>query len=133
MKTVLIVDDEINVLYGLKRILSRLSGLQVLISNNPKEALQIAARVQVDLFLVDYRMPEIHGDEFLVFAREYHPQAIRMMLSGAADLNGLSNAINRARIHRFLSKPVSKDELMFQLSQALQENDIAQLKCQQAA
>lgn len=120
-KTILIVDDEINVLYALKRNLARLGNFNVVLCTTPLEALKLAAAQHIDLFIVDYHMPRIHGDEFLVFARQLHPQAGRILLSGAVDMQGLANAINRARIHRFLAKPVQWHELHSQIQEILDQ------------
>lgn len=121
MHTIMIVDDEPNVLAGLRRTFSRVANTRVLTCEDPYEALEIAAIEEVDLFISDYQMPKMNGVEFLVFARELHPDAVRFLLSGGDDFNGLANAINKAQIHRFIAKPVVPEELLFTVRQLISQ------------
>ncbi len=126
MPRILLVDDEINVLNALRRLLQHSSlaagqtgerWLEICLS--PEAALQRADEMPVDLVISDYRMPGMDGVKFLQTMRERHPDTARIILSGYADLAGLIRAINDAGIHRFLSKPWHDDELLLAIGQTL--------------
>ena len=68
-------------------------------------------------------MPRMDGVEFLTRLRLKQPNAMRLILSGFADLEALMDAINVAEIYRFISKPWSDYELRATLSQALAHHD----------
>ena len=121
MRTIMIVDDEQNVLDGLRRTLSWAHETRVLTCSDPNAALALASQENVDLFICDYQMPHMNGVGFLVFVRELHPQASRFLSRGGDDFRGLASAINLAGIHRFISKPVEPDELLFIADQALSQ------------
>jgi two-component system, probable response regulator PhcQ len=120
MHSLLLVDDEVNVLHALRRILSKVKKWQLVTVSNPLEALEIASNSHFDLFLSDYRMPEMDGVEFLMHTKRYHPDAMRLILSGDTDFSGLVDAINKAEIYRFISKPVQSYDLVSTIEQALQ-------------
>lgn len=127
MKRIMLVDDEENILRALKRVLvltpcvynGRRFQLQVESFSSPKAALERAACVSFDLFMVDYRMPEMDGVTLLKGLRELQPEAARIVVSGYVDLNGLIGAINEAQIARFIAKPWRDYELVSAIAQTL--------------
>lgn len=127
MNRIMLVDDEEGILRSLKRLLIAtpvshggvVYPVEVEIFSSPRQALERARHKAFDLFLVDYRMPEMDGVALLKSVREIQPNAVRIILSGYADLNGLVGAINEAQIYRFLSKPWNDYELISTLGQAL--------------
>lgn len=124
---IMLVDDEEGILKALRRLLlatpctyhGATYKLAVEIFSSPAQALERAKHAAFDLFLVDYRMPEMDGVAFLKAVREIQPNAARMILSGYADLNALVGAINEAKIYRFLSKPWNDYELVCAVAEAL--------------
>ncbi len=127
MSRILIVDDEESILKALKRLLAltpctaadKRYKLTVDTFSSPLEALEKARHTAYDLVLSDYRMPVMDGVQLLKRVREIQPNAVRMIFSGYADLNGLIAAINDAGISRFIAKPWNDDELVSALGQAL--------------
>lgn len=104
MHRIMIVDDEENVLRALRRALAA-SDIDTEIFSRPHEALRRAQTANFDLVISDYRMPEMDGISFLSEMKELQPDAMRIILSGYADLEGLIAAVNAAEIFRFISKP----------------------------
>ena len=129
---IMLVDDERGVLNALRRVLTATpyrvgevaAPFAVECHESPFAALERARGKAFDLFLADYRMPGLDGVGFLKTVRELQPGAVRMILSGYADLNGLIAAINEARIDRFLSKPWNDYELVCAVTQALAYRDL---------
>jgi two-component system probable response regulator PhcQ len=125
MHRLMVVDDDPNVLSALRRSLARPGDTrhgeyQVELFEAPQRALEQLKSRPFDLILSDYRMPGMDGVKFLTTAREVQPDAIRLILSGYADLNGLVAAINEAQIFRFLAKPWHEYDLLSAVSQALE-------------
>jgi two-component system probable response regulator PhcQ len=123
---IMLVDDEVNILHALRRILSpspeaEFDGhsLTIELFTSPVAALQRADYMPFDLVITDYRMPEMNGVEFLVKFREIQPNTTRLILSGYTDLDGMIGAINEAHIFRFIAKPWHDFELRAAVMQAL--------------
>ena len=79
--TVLFVDDEVNILKALQRLL-RHEEMNVLCASRAEEALEVLERTPVQLVVTDQRMPEMSGVDLLAAVRERHTDVVRMMLTG---------------------------------------------------
>lgn len=109
-RTLLMVDDEAAILRALRREL-RGQGYTLVTAESGKEGLQILAGTEVQAILSDYRMPDMTGVEFLTEARRTYPDAVRMVLSGYADIEAITDAVNRGYIYKFLNKPWETGQL----------------------
>jgi diguanylate cyclase (GGDEF)-like protein len=108
--TILLVDDEQNVLRALARLLRR-DGYAIHTAGSFQQAFEILGTSDIDVVVSDHRMPEGRGTEFLGKVKETHPRTIRMILSGYADIGAVTEAINGGAVYRFLTKPWVDDEL----------------------
>lgn len=115
--TLLLVDDEQDILNALHRVL-RLSGYRILATTDPDEAFALLARNTVHVLLVDQRMPRMSGVEFLQRVRKLYPDIVRMVLSGYTDIEAVSDAINRGEVFRYLTKPWDPEALREQVRMA---------------
>lgn len=120
--TLLIVDDEPDVLDSLRYLFHR--RYRVLTSTRAEDGLQILKDEPVHLILSDQRMPGMTGDEFLARAREIEPDAIRMLFTGYADIQAVTNAINRGEIYRYILKPWDSNELELMIRQAAEQYEL---------
>jgi EAL domain-containing protein (putative c-di-GMP-specific phosphodiesterase class I)/ActR/RegA family two-component response regulator len=109
-RTLLLVDDEENVLRSLVRLFRR-DGYQILTANSVREAFDLLASNSAQVILSDQRMADMSGTEFLTRVRDLYPDTIRIVLSGYTDLATITDAINRGAIYRFLTKPWNDEEL----------------------
>lgn len=109
-RTLLLVDDEPDILRSIKRLLRR-SGYRILTATSATSALDLLAANQVQVIVSDQRMPLMSGAEFLSRARALYPDAVRIMLTGYSELSAMTDAINRASVSRFMTKPWDDDEL----------------------
>ncbi|HEY6898634.1 MAG TPA: EAL domain-containing protein [Rhodocyclaceae bacterium] len=115
--TLLLVDDEPNIINALKRLLRR-EGYRILTANGGNEALELLAVNQVHVILSDHRMPGMSGIEFLSRARDLYPHTRRIILSGYSDIGTLTDAINRGAVWKFISKPWEDEALKSEVQRA---------------
>ena len=121
--TVLFVDDEVNILKALQRLL-RMEDMHVLTASRANEALELLERNPTQVVVSDQRMPEMSGVDFLAVVRERHPDMVRMMLTGYTEMNVAVDAINRGEIYRLITKPWNDDELRATIRQAFDHADL---------
>ena len=107
-----------------KRSLRKVSGWEVETFTSVTEALRRAGSSSFDLFISDFRMPEMNGVEFLTEIKKIQPNSARIILSGYTDLEALVGAINEAEIFRFINKPWNDYELILTIEQALKYKDM---------
>lgn len=115
--TLLLVDDEDSILSALRRLLRR-EPFHVLTASGGQAGLDELERNRVDVIVSDQRMPGMSGVEFLRRAKELYPDTVRIVLSGYADLQGITDAINEGAIYKFLSKPWDDDQIKVEIAEA---------------
>jgi response regulator RpfG family c-di-GMP phosphodiesterase len=123
--TVLFVDDEVNILKAVQRLL-RHEPLEVLCASRAQEALDLLGRHRAQVVVSDQRMPEMSGVDLLSAVRERHPDIVRMMLTGYTEMTIAVEAINRGEIFRLITKPWNDEELKATLRQACDHYDLKQ-------
>lgn len=123
-RTLLLVDDEENILRALKRLLRR-DGYTILTANGGRQGLELLQSNDVGVIISDQRMPEMSGVEFLSQVKEEYPDNVRMVLSGYTDLNSVTDAINRGAIYRFLTKPWDDDLLSNNIRDAFEHYELS--------
>jgi len=117
--SICIVDDDNNLLQSLRRTIEKeRPDWKVVIHQEPEQALQEAKTRKSALYLSDYQMNGMTGVQFLAETKNLHPDSIRILFSGMATDSTLQEAINKAEVFRFISKPVAKFDLISALDQA---------------
>jgi DNA-binding NtrC family response regulator len=119
--SILLVDDEPEILFSLRGLLRREYDLHT--ANSGAEALEVLHKHPVQVIMTDQRMPEMTGVELLRRARGECPAAIRIVFTGYADIKAVIDAINQGQIYRYLTKPWDPDELLAVLRQACDHHD----------
>ena len=114
---VLFVDDDENLLNGMKRLLRKefdvevalgaVEGLRALDKSGP-----------FSIVVSDQNMPRVNGAMFLSKVREAFPDIVRLMLTGNNDQGTAAKACNEAHVYRFLTKPINFEELKSALNEA---------------
>jgi len=121
MATILIVDDDENLLLSFERNFRR--SYTVLTAMSGKEGLQkIIDNKKIALVISDMNMPEMDGIEFLSKVKKINPTITRIMLTGKADLNVAIQAVNEGSIFRFLTKPTTPEALERIINDGLEQN-----------
>lgn len=120
---ILLVDDEANILQAYTRVLR--SRFAVDTAEGGELALAILAEQGPYAVLIsDMRMPGMDGVELLSKARELYPDTVRIMLTGNADQQTATHAVNQGAIFRFLSKPCDSELLAGTLDQAVRQHEL---------
>lgn len=119
---ILCVDDEPFVLEGIRDRLRRSFDVQT--ADGGFEGLKMLTAEPEGFAIVisDMRMPGMPGDVFLREARTIAPNAVRMLLTGQADVEAAISAVNSAQLFRFLTKPCEGEELLRACAAALSHN-----------
>ncbi len=124
-RVLLLVDDEENVIASLARLLRR-DGYQILTATSGKVALGLLEQHRVGVVITDQRMPEMTGIELLTQVRDHHPDTIRMVLSGYADLDSVKAAVNHGSVYKYLTKPWDDEVLRSNVTEAFLHYELAQ-------
>lgn len=116
--SLLLVDDEENILRSLQRVL-RKEPYDIQTASSGEEALTLLEGQKFDLVISDARMPGMDGPTLLSEIKKRWPWSIRILLTGYADINSTIKAINDGQIYRYISKPWDDEELKLVIRQAL--------------
>jgi signal transduction histidine kinase len=120
--TLLIVDDEVDVLDSLRHQFHRT--YQVLTSPTGSQAIELLEKNEVEVILTDQRMPGMPGDVLLRHARQLKPDTIRMLFTGYADIQAVINAVNEGHIFRYILKPWDTAELEGIIRQGIEQYNL---------
>jgi len=121
LPVVLCVDDEPQILAGLSVSLRR--RYEVLTATSGPEALDVLARrLDTAVVMSDMRMPGMDGAAFLAKAKDVAPDAVRMLLTGYADVDAATAAVNQGQIFRFLTKPCPTMTLLSSMYHAVEQH-----------
>ena len=115
-KKIIFVDDEPNILDGLRRMLRSLRNeYDMHFASGGREALTLMESDRFDVVVSDMRMPGMDGAELLETIQKKHPHAIRIMLTGQADEQSILRTVGV--VHQFLAKPCDPEKLKVILTQ----------------
>jgi DNA-binding NtrC family response regulator len=117
MRTLLLVDDERNILSSLKRLL-RHEGYEILTAPSGADALALMAGREVGVVVCDGLMQEMTGAEFLLRVRNAYPDSVRIMLSGYTDPQVVDEAMRNCDLFKFLTKPWDDQDMVDALREA---------------
>ncbi|MCX7874609.1 MAG: response regulator [Melioribacteraceae bacterium] len=124
---ILFVDDDKNILDGLKRTLfSQKSVWDLFFATSGKEAIEIAYKINIDVIVSDMRMPIMNGAELLDYFQKNFPSTIRIILSGHSDHELILKTVKNS--HQFLAKPINSEELISLINNCLKSREIINSK-----
>ena len=121
--SILIVDDEPHVISALMRGLDE-EGYLITGAPSGKEALRLMAQQRYHVVISDEKMPGMDGAEFLGLVKEFHPETVRIMLTGHASIEATMRAVNSGEIYRFFTKPWNETEIKLALRSAVEKYDL---------
>ncbi len=118
MTVILFVDDDKNILDGLRRRLRSIRpGWQLQFAHDAQSALAKAAELEPDVVISDMRMPGTDGADLLTLIQEKHPHTARIILSGFAEEEAILRTVGPA--HQYLAKPCDDKVLIKTIEHAL--------------
>jgi signal transduction histidine kinase len=120
--TILVVDDEPDVVRSLQDLL-RLD-YRVLGATRAADGLKLLEENDVHVVMTDQRMPGMTGVEFLGRVRDGHPDAVRLIFTGYADIKAVIDAINHGQVYAYITKPWDPDHLQTVLHQAAEQYEL---------
>lgn len=124
MRRILLTDDEPAVLEAVVRNLRRhRPAWRIEHAHSGSEALALADRNRYDAYVLDCRMPGMSGIEAATTLRRRYDHASCVMLTGHADLKLAMQAVNEARVVRFLTKPCTSETLIDAIEAAIGQHD----------
>lgn len=116
--TILFVDDEENILRGLKRMARPMRNeWSILLASSGSTALSIIGRQRVDVVVTDMRMPGMDGAELLHHVQDKYPETIRIVLSGFAEKEAILKTVGPS--HQYLAKPCNQQTLIDAIQKSL--------------
>jgi response regulator RpfG family c-di-GMP phosphodiesterase len=124
-RTVLLVDDDANIINALNRTLRR-DGYTILTANCGEEGLALLENNEVGVIISDHRLPHMTGVEFLRKVKIFYPKTLRVILTGYTELESVTCAINEGAIYKFLTKPWDDDLLRNNIREAFQYYEMEQ-------
>jgi adenylate cyclase len=123
---IICVDDEQTILDSLEIDLLKAFEDKYLIetAQSGEEALELlsellAEQYEVPVVISDQIMPNMKGDELLRSVHAISPNTLKIMLTGQADLEAVANAINYAKLYRYIPKPWQCDDLKLTVTEAI--------------
>ena len=119
----LFVDDEEKVQLALKRLFFS-DKYEIYTASSGQEALKIIKDTSIDLIISDQRMPGMTGVDFFIESINIIPDAIRIILTGYADMDAAIGAINKGNVYKFIMKPWENDDLKLSVEKALEHYEL---------
>jgi len=116
--TVLIVDDEGNILRSLRRLF-RGEPFHVFATTDPAEALSIVENTPVAVLVTDQRMPVLDGDHLVARVKALDPRVVCIRLTGYSDPEAPETELPREAVFRTITKPWSDEEITEAVHEAL--------------
>ena len=118
----LIIDDEIDIVKALRRQFRR--HYNIYVANSATDGYAIMTEVPIHVIISDQRMPGMSGVEFFHRVKHEFPDAIRLLLTGYADLQSVIAAINDGNVFRYIGKPWNPEELDTIVREACSKHDL---------
>jgi phosphoserine phosphatase RsbU/P len=121
---ILVIDDETANLQKLYRTF--VHRYRVLSASSGREALELVHKnADITVIIVDQRMPDMTGVEFLCQTLDLLPHAIRIILTGFTDVDVLMEAINSCKVYRYIVKPWDPPDLLITVERGLEAHRLA--------
>jgi len=116
--SILFVDDDVNLLRGLRRILHKhREDWDITFMDSPLDALRLLEEKGFDVVVSDMRMPELDGASLLSEVEKRYPGTVRVVLSGYTEEKSVLRTIGPT--HQYLAKPCNTEDIVALLDRTL--------------
>jgi DNA-binding NtrC family response regulator len=119
---ILIIDDDLDLCREISGFLGK-HNFEVRYVNSLGDSHQVLEKYHPEIILLDLKLPNGTGLEFLVELREKYPDIMILMLSGYGTISVAVDAIKRGATN-FLTKPIDPDYLLFTLNQIIEQKQL---------
>ena len=117
--TVLLVDDQLDFINGLSRLLlSEFEDLDVLTAEGGQRGLALMEQSEIHLLITDLQMPEMNGLQLMAEVHRLHPETKVIILTGFGTIEKAVEAVRQGAFD-FLTKPVASEQLYRAVSKAV--------------
>jgi len=121
---ILYVDDD-KLLTSTFATLMKVEGFKdVVIFNNPFDAVEYLKTETPDLIISDFLMPEMNGLEFLREAKKLHPEISMILLTAYADKENAIKTINEIGVYKYIEKPWDNDDLIMNIKNGIERSHL---------
>jgi DNA-binding NtrC family response regulator len=117
--TVLLVDDDENLLSGLARVMNK-QPFQIQTARTGEEAVRFLETRAIDVVVTDERMPGMSGTDLLAWIACHCPAVMRIVLTGYANADMAIRVINEIGVCQFLTKPCNEARLVVAIHEAIE-------------
>ncbi len=121
MIKILVIDDEIDMLESIKKILSQRKDFEQTLIQDGREALKIVSKEEFDIILTDLRIGNISGIDVLKAALSKFPNATTIVISGYGTIEASVKAMQEGAFD-FIEKPFSSTKLFECIDRALSQH-----------
>ena len=122
-RSLLLVDDDENYLKSMTRIFLY-EGYKIFTATNGDDAIKVLDQNEVQVIVSDQRMPGMSGVELLSRVKYLYPDVVRIVITGYADVDLATKAVNTGSIFKFLVKPCKNDMLRNTVKQGFRYSDL---------
>jgi DNA-binding NtrC family response regulator len=116
--TLVIVDDEPDLLDLLKLILTEKTDHKVLTTSDPHQAIEWCKSLKADLLISDLRMPEMEGIELLKIVKQIDPNLPLILITAYGSIESAVEAM-RHKAFDYITKPFKKEQILMTVDKAL--------------
>lgn len=127
--TILLVDDEPNILRALTRMFSE-DNYEIFTANSGEEGLELLKKHEIQVVISDQRMPNMLGSDFLSRVNHLYPETVRIILSAYSDFSAIRDAINEGAIYKFVNKPWNERMLRQLVLEAFETYRVKRQSCE---
>jgi response regulator RpfG family c-di-GMP phosphodiesterase len=121
---VVIVDDEEMVITSIRAFLSLETEFDINGFTDPEAAARFLETNPADVVVSDYLMPRMNGIQLLAKAKQFQPEAARVLLTGHADKQSAIQAINDVGLFQYLEKPWDNSQLLLVIQSAIERTHL---------
>jgi two-component system sensor histidine kinase/response regulator len=116
---ILYLDDEEQNLFSFVALFRR--DYNVFTTTSAQQAVDYLSNNDVQIIFSDQKMPDVSGVEFFETIRHDYPDAVRILITGYADIDAVIDAINRGQVYRYVTKPWDANELKVCIENAIEK------------
>ena len=117
MKKIVVVDDEADICFLLKRFLSK-NDFIVETAQNGKDGLALIEEMSPDLVMTDFRLGDITGTELLTAIKSKRPKVPVLIITGYSDIKIAVNVM-KLGAYDYITKPLFPDEILVTVKKAI--------------